>query len=176
MDKRYFTSLTIQEGLHVAMQIEARNARIYEQFAELFKSLPDSDSQTIAAVFSDMAEEEYAHGNELHARYTAQFGEAPCTVTLDEVEDVVELPRVPDGSIFAIARTGAATAPRTQAFAIALAAEEGALRFYGRLAEITDDPELSFFYQELGRFEANHVGELRQRIELARDSVSGDTA
>jgi rubrerythrin len=174
MNKRCFASLTIQEGLHVAMQIEARNARIYEEFAELFRSFPDPDSQTIAAVFSEMADEEYVHGTELHARYTARFGNAPCNVILDDIEDLVELPRVPDGSIFAIARTGSATAPRNQAFAIALAAEEGALRFYSRLAGTTDDPELSFFYQELGRFEADHVGELQRRIEFARDSVNGD--
>jgi rubrerythrin len=174
MNKRSFASLTIQEGLHVAMQIEARNARIYEQFAELFRSFPDVDSQTIAAVFSEMAGEEYAHGSELHARYTAHFGDAPCNVRVDDIEDLVELPRVPDGSIFAIARSGAATVPPIQAFAIALAAEEGAVRFYGRLAGTTEDPELSFFYQELGHFEAEHVGELRQRIELARGSVNGE--
>jgi len=176
MDKRYFASLTVQEGLYIAMQIEARNAGIYEQFAELFRSFPDSDSQTIASVFTDMAEEEYAHGTELQQRYSLRFGDAPCDVSLDQLQDLVELPQVPDGSIFAIARTGAATVPCNQALAIALAAEEGALRFYGRLAAVTEDPELSFFYQELGRFEADHVGELRRKMEFARDSSNGESS
>jgi rubrerythrin len=174
MTKRYFATLTTQEALHVALLIEARNARIYQQFAELFGSFSDQDSQAIAAVFTEMAEEEEAHGAELQARYVARYGEAECDVTPDDVQDLVELPRVPDGSIFAIARAGAATAPRTQALAIALATEEGALRFYVRMAETTDDPELNLLYQELGRFEGEHVYELRKRITQARNSVNND--
>jgi rubrerythrin len=174
MDKRDFASLTTQEALRVAMFIEARNARIYEQFAELFGSFQDADSRTIADVFSEMAEEEYMHGTVLQERYTERFGDAACPITADEVEDLVELPHVPDGNIFAIARAGASTVPSTQGLAIALAAEEGALRFYRRLAELTEEPELATFYAELAHFEAEHVGDLRRKMEIARQSVSGE--
>ena len=174
MKKRHFASLTAQEALHVALLIEARNARIYQQFAELFASFPDQDSQAIAAVFTEMAEEEEVHGSELQACYAARYGETECGVTPEDVQELVELPRVPDGSIFAIARAGAATAPRAQALAIALATEEGALRFYRGLQEMTEDPELSLLYEELGRFEGEHVRVLRNRITLARQSVNSD--
>jgi len=176
MNKRHFASLTAQEALHVALLIEARNARVYQQFAELFASFPDRDSQAMAAIFSEMAEEEVVHGSELQACYEARYGEMECDVTPDDVHELVELPRVPDGSIFAIARAGAATVPRTQALAIALATEEGALRFYHRMVEMTEDSELNLLYQELGRFEGEHVRELRNRIALAGNSVSSDLA
>ncbi len=59
---REFASLTPQEGLHVAIFIEERNAQLYRQFAELFAEFKDPESLEIASVFVDMAQEERSHG------------------------------------------------------------------------------------------------------------------
>ena len=173
MAQRLFASLTTQEALCVAISIEMRNARLYRQYADLFGSFPNSDSQEIAAVFKEMAEEESGHETELRTRYGYRFGDAFCDVSADDVAELVELPRVPDGSIFAIARAGAATVPASQALGIAFAAEQGAFRFYRRLAESCNDPELAEFYAELTRFEAEHLEEVRFRLEAARAIASG---
>jgi rubrerythrin len=174
--KRHFTSLNTQEALRVAIFVEERNARIYRQFAELFGGFPDVDSREIAAVFAEMAAEEVSHGAQLENRYRQHFGQAPCEITAEEVEDLVELPHFPDGNIFAISRAGVSAAPRMQGLAIALAAEEGAVRFYERLAEIAEEPEFGEFYADLARFEAEHVAELRRKMKLAQDAVLGESA
>jgi rubrerythrin len=172
MKKRPFASLSTQEALHIAIGVEARNAKIYQQLAELFGSFSDRDSSEIAAVFLEMAAEEHTHGSELQERYNARFGTSSCSLTEDDIDPLIEAPHVPNGNIFAIARAGAAMAPAVQALEIALAAEEGALRFYGYLSEITDDPELRAFYHELAHFEAEHAAELRRKIELAQSSTA----
>lgn len=166
--KRDFASLSAQEALHVAIFIEQRNGELYRQFADLFDSFGDHDSKEIGAVFVDMADEERMHGTMLQERYFERYGTQACVVTEDDVSDLVELPRLDDGSIFAIARAGAAANPRQHALAIALAAETGAQRFYAYLLEYTDDPELRGLYAELAEFEDDHVTLLRRKIEFFR--------
>jgi len=112
----------------------------------------------------------------LQERYHARFGEAPCPLTEEEVDGLIETPNVPNGNVFAIARAGAAPAPCVQGLEIALAAEEGALRFYRHLSKITDDSELRSCYSELAHFEAQHADELRHKIEIARNSATGEVA
>jgi rubrerythrin len=165
MGKRFFASLSTPEALCVAISVETRNARLYRQYADLFGAFGNRDSQEISSVFREMAEEESAHEAELQERYGDRFGDMPCSVTAEDVVDLIELPRVPDGSIFAIARAGAAIMPASQALAIAFAAEEGAYRFYRRLAETCDDPDLA-------QFEAEHVEQMRFRLNLARAITS----
>jgi rubrerythrin len=174
--RRHFTTLSTQEALRIAIFVEERNARIYRQFSELFGGFPDADSREIAAVFAEMAAEEVSHGDQLEQRYIRRFGEAPCAIKAEDVPDLVELPRLPDGNIFAIARSGVSPAPQTQGLAIALAAEEGASRFYRHLAETADEPEFGEFYAELAQFESEHVDELRRRMKLAQDAVLGQSA
>jgi rubrerythrin len=163
--KREFASLTPQEGLHVAIFIEERNAEIYNQFAELFAEFQDEQSLEIAGAFEDMAEEERVHGTQLQERYVERFGSQPCAVTEDDIRDFIEVPRLDSGDIFAIARSSASRAPRIQALQVALAAEESALRYYARLTEITFDPELRVFYGELAEFENDHVAFLQRKLE-----------
>jgi len=119
-----------------------------------------------------MAAEESGHEAELRTRHEESFGGTPCDVSADDVADLIELPRMADGSIFAIARAGAAMVPASQALAIAFAAEEGAYRFYCRLAGTCDDPELAPIYAELARFESEHVEQVRFRLDVARAIAS----
>ncbi len=102
--KREFASLTPQEGLHVAIFIEERNAELYRQFAELFAEFKDPESLEIAAVFVDMAQEERSHGTQLQERYMERFGTSSCAVTEDEIRDFIEVPRLDNSDLFAIVR------------------------------------------------------------------------
>ncbi len=172
--KRDFATLTAQEALHVAIFIEERNAEIYRQFAELFQQFGGAEAQQIARVFEEMCAEEIVHGTELQERYLERYGTHACSITADEVEDLVELPRVPDGAIFAIARSGATPMPRRQALAIALQAEQAARHFYAFLAEITDDENLAALYHELGAFEDDHVSAVQHQLDLVCSAETGE--
>ncbi len=174
--KRDFSSLSAQEALHVAIFVEERNSVIYSQFAELFRGFDEREAQEIADVFGDMAEEERQHGTELQERYFERYGSQPCSLTEEDIQDLIEVPQLSDGNIFAIARAGATQAPRSHALAIALKAEETALRFYHRLAQITDDAELCAFYTELSLFETDHVQDLRRQMELALRAADAEQA
>jgi rubrerythrin len=169
--KREFASLTPQEGLHVAIFIEERNAEIYQQFAELFAGFGDAASTEIAQIFLEMADEERRHGTELQRRYLERFGMQACSLTEDDLHDFIEVPRMLDGNIFAIARSQGTRPPRQQALRVALAAEQSALRYYVRLAQITKEPALRAFYQELAEFENEHNLELQRRLSEEEPAI-----
>ncbi len=171
--KREFSSLSPQEALHVAVFIEERNAEIYQQFTELFTEFKDPDSLEIAQVFQDMAAEERHHGTILQERYFRRYGLQACAVTEDEISDMIEVPRLENGNIFAIARSETSRAPRQKALEVALAAEKTALRYYARLAELTNDDELRSLYLELGTFEGEHTDFLEKRLAECRRAVGG---
>lgn len=174
--KRDFASLTAREALHVAIFIEHRNADIYRQFGDLFDGFNDPESDEIAATFWDMAEEEDRHGTQLRQRYDNRFGSAPCAITEEEIRDSIELPKFDRGDIFAIARAQVSRVPSNKAFEIALAAEQSALKFYTRLCEVTDDPELHDLYEELAADEGDHTRALRKRMKQGLHAASGKQA
>ena len=165
--KRDFASLTAQEALQVAIFIEQRNSSIYRQFTELFAGFGDPDSREMAAVFEEMASEEIEHGRLLEEKYFERYGDARCTITDQDIAELVELPNLPDGNIFAIARTGASPVPSSHALKVALAAELAARRFYAFLVDVTPDPAMRDLYVELAEFEDDHVETVRRKIEAA---------
>ena len=77
---RSFAELDAQEALHVAIFIEERNAEIYHRFASMFTEFGDVESQAIAGVFWEMAEEERRHSSMLQSRYCQQYGNSGCCV------------------------------------------------------------------------------------------------
>lgn len=170
--KREFSSLTPKEALHVAMFIEERNADIYAQFAELFDGFNDPESAEIASTFWDMAEEERKHGADLHQRYQERYGNEPCPITEEEIRETIEVPKFESGNIFAIARAQVSPAPRNNALEVALAAEKSAMKFYTRLVEFTDDPELRHLYEELASDETDHTRALQRRLRLGKRAGS----
>jgi len=170
-----FASLSPQEALHVAIFIEERNHDLYSQFADLFQQFGDPDSKEIADVFLDMAEEERGHGTLLQERYAERYGEGTCHVTEEDIRELIEVPRL-ENDIFSIARAGATAIPRNHALGVALAAEEGAQRFYARLMECTEDPALYALYRDLTGFENEHVDILRRRMETARRDIAAQQA
>lgn len=171
--KRSFASLTPQEALHIAIFIEERNAEIYRQFAELFRGFADSDSREIANVFAEMAEEERTHGTLLQERYLERYGAEACAVTEQEIRELIELPKLKGGAIFAIARSQATAVPRNHALEVALEAENSAMKYYRYLAETADEPEMRSFYAELASFETDHTDQLRRKIELGNEAIGG---
>lgn len=157
--KRSFASLEAFEALHVAIFIEERNARIYESFAQLFAEFNDRESQSIATVFGDMAEEERRHGSQLQELYGKKFGNQPCALTDADVADVVELPQLQDGEQLIY---GGLT-PR-QALEVGLAAERQAQRYYSELAPLTMDAPLRGLFWELANLERDHEEFLERKL------------
>jgi rubrerythrin len=174
--KRGFASLTAQEALHVAIFIEERNAEIYTQFSELFAEFRDAESLQIAEVFRDMAEEERHHGTMLQERYFERYGTQHCIVTEENISELIEVPKLENGELFAIVRSKTAQTPKYKALEIALSAEESAQRFYSRLVPQTSDEALKRTYYELAQFEDNHSRFLRDKIEKAKRATGTEEA
>jgi rubrerythrin len=170
---RDFVSLSAQEALHVAIFIEERNAGIYHQFAEMFAEFHEPESLEIASTFWDMANEERQHGTLLQKRYFDRYGTRPCAVTEEDIRDFIEVPRLENGEIFTISKIRVGRSPRQMALEIALAAEQSAVRYYARLAEITEDAELRELYQELTEFETSHSDWLDRKVAEARRTSGG---
>jgi rubrerythrin len=169
--KRSFASLSPQEGLHVAIFIEERNAEIYRNFCEMFAQFGDPDSFEISLAFREMSLEERRHSSRLQQRYFERYGTRPCAVTGDDVSDLVEVPNLHCADIFGTRRSSHRL-PRQRAFEVALAAETSAIAFYRQLAETTPEPELKAFFQEFVDIESQHAGWLELRTVEAKRLVS----
>lgn len=170
--KRDFTTLTPQEALHVAIFIEERNAELYQQFSELFADFKDSESLEIAQVFWEMSLEERSHGTRLQEKYFERYGTQACVVTEEEIRDLIEMPRLDTGDIFAVSRSNLALSPRRSALQVALEAEQSALRYYRRLTETTKDERLYEIYSELATFEADHTNLLEKRLAESSRAIN----
>jgi len=166
--KRAFASLDDYEALHVAIFIEERNARIYENFAEMFREFNDAESRQTAATFQDMADEERCHGFRLQQQYVRQFGNRPCSLTDADIADVIEVPQLQNGEMFI---SGGLT--RTQVFQVALTAERQARHYYTELAGLTLDAPLRGLYQELANFEQDHVEFLVRKLSQVGVAAEG---
>ncbi|MGB8888316.1 MAG: ferritin family protein [Candidatus Korobacteraceae bacterium] len=175
--KRSFTALSPQETLHVAIFIEERNAELYHHFAELFVEFRDCESLEIAGVFWEMAIEERRHSSLLQAKYTEEYGNRSCSLTEEDLVDLIEVPRLEDGDLFA-GDTRPTPGARDRALQVALKAEIGAQLFYASLAQTTQDRSLRKVYQELAQMEDGHVGfleaKLEQNFNLNPDRESAD--
>lgn len=165
MIKRSFVSLSPQEALHVAVFIEERNAELYHRFAEMFVEFRDLQSLEIATVFWDMAVEERHHSTMLQNRYTELYGNGSCSLTEEDLQELIELPRLEDGDVFSTeAAVSTGPSARERALHVALSAETQARKFYATLVENTSDPHMRRLYRELAEFETDHVMFLEKKI------------
>ena len=169
--KRPFSSLSVQEALHVAIFIEERNAGLYHRFAEMFVEFRDLESLEIAGVFWDMAVEENHRSTRLQQLYMERFGNSSCAMTEDDIVDMIEVPRLEDGNVLS-GDACDATSARERALQVALAAEQSARKYYAGLAEYTSDSKLRRLYQELAEFETDHVEFLERK--LTRTTAEND--
>jgi len=170
--RRTFTSLNPQEALHVAIFIEERNAGIYHRFAEMFTEFRDPDSLEVASVFWDMAVEEKRHSSVLQEKYQERYGNASCALTEEDLQDMIEVPRLDDGDVFADSATARDSA-RERAVKVALVAEQGAQNYYVRLAQQTKDSALRRLYNELATMEDGHVAYLENVLSAAASEDKG---
>ncbi|MBI3671022.1 MAG: ferritin family protein [Acidobacteria bacterium] len=144
-----------------AIQIETRNARVYDSLAQLFQGYDDS----VTAIFREMAAEERQHGAELEHRYGERFGPLPSPA--EEPKEVIEAPDLddPEALIFDSMTV-------EQALEVGLRAEETAREFYARESSRTTDPELQKVYRELAEFEETHVRLLNEKLAEKRRTRS----
>jgi len=162
--KKAFMNLTPQEALHVAVFIEERNAEVYHRFAEMFVEFRDVQSLEVASVFWDMAAEERQHSSLLQTRYMERYGNASCSLTEEDLQELIEVPRLESGNLFDDYDDPARPGARERALQVALAAENIARRFYAELTGMTADVQLRNLYRELAEFEKDHVEFLERRI------------
>jgi rubrerythrin len=162
--KRQFTSLSPQEALHVAIFIEERNSELYHRFAEMFVEFRDVESLEIASVFWDMAAEERSHSTMLQQRYGDLYGTRACSITEEDLQEMIEIPRLEESEVFSNNKDNVAPA-RERALQVALNAERQARVFYASLAESTSDRALKRVYTDLAEFELDHVEFLEKRLE-----------
>ena len=168
---RSFASLNPQEALHVAVFVEERNAGIYQRFAEMFAEFRDPESLEIARVFWDMSVEEKRHSSLLQSRYLEVYGNTSCALTENDLEEMIEVPRLESSDFFSSEQIARPVA-RERALKVALDAEKSAQEFYGGLVERTEDGELRRLYIELATMEDGHVTYLQGM--LAASAVGGD--
>jgi rubrerythrin len=162
--QRAFASLTAQEALHVAIFVEERNAGVYHRFAEMFTEFHDADSLEIASVFWDMAVEEKRHSSLLGATYQDRYGNVRCSLTEEDLLELIEVPRLDDGDVFAVGPAVDLSACE-RALQVALTAETSAHSFYTRLVEQTEQGPLRRLYTELSMMEDGHIGFLQNILE-----------
>jgi rubrerythrin len=162
--KRAFASLNHQEALHVAIFIEERNAEIYHRFAEMFVEFRDSDSLEIASVFWDMAVEEKHHSTLLQAKLMEEYGTASCTLTEEDLADLIEIPNLEDGDVFAAVRETERSQARERALQVALTAELRAQRYYSELVKSTPHGPLQRLYNELAEMEDGHAAYIQRKL------------
>ncbi len=146
-----------------AIQIEARNAGVYDSLAQLFQGYDDS----VTAIFREMAGEERQHGTELEHRYQERFG--PMAVPEQEPREVIEAPDLddPEAMIFDSMSV-------EQALETGLRAEQTAREFYRRESSRAPDLKLQEVYKELAEFEETHVRLLQGKLAEKR-RPSGST-
>jgi len=160
--QRSFASLSPQEVLQVAISIEERNAELYHRFAEMFTELADADSLEIASVFWEMAIEERHHSWQLQQRYAELYGNRTNSMSEQELVEIVEVPKLEDGDIFASPQD--APPARLRALNVALRAELGAQEFYVKLVEQTARGALQDIFRYLAQVEDGHVAYLEQKL------------
>lgn len=163
---RSFASLTPSEVLQTAISIEKRNAEVYHRFAEMFTEFGDDESLEIASVFWEMAVEEQGHRSLLEEKYVQSYGLLGGTLTEDELNELVEVPKLDHGDIFA------SPAPaRDRALQVALQAEVSAQDFYERLVERTTEGPLRQIFKDLAKMEDGHVSFLENKLaEMPKNS------
>lgn len=150
-------SETCRATLLRAIQIETRNAGIYDSLAQLFHGYDES----VRFLFHEMAAEERQHGEDLEHRYRERFGSMPSPV--GEAKEVIEAPDLndPEALIF-----DSMTSER--ALEVGLLAEETAREFYRGEVARTADSELHRLFSELAEFEETHVRLLNKKLAERR--------
>ena len=155
------SKLSLMDALDLATLIELEAYERYKMFAS---QLGRTGGYDPGAFFASMAENEEKHGRELQERREKLFGDAPASVSLDDLYDV-EAPEMGE------ARRGMST---VQAFEIGLAAEKKAYDFYDMALPGITDPEVIKLFTELRDEEMEHVDMLKEGMKKLPASASSE--
>ena len=155
------SKLSLMDALDLATLIELEAYERYKMFAS---QLGHTGGYDAGAFFASMAENEEKHGRELQERREKLFGDAPASVSLDDLYDV-EAPEMGE------ARRGMST---VQAFEIGLAAEKKAYDFYDMALPGITDPEVIKLFTELRDEEMEHVDMLKEAMKKLPESASSE--
>jgi len=159
--QRTFASLSAQEALEIAITIAERNAEIYHRFAEMFTEFGDEESLEIASVFWEMAIEERGHQAMLERKHWEQYGTANRSYSEQELVELIEVPRLNEGNVFAI---DSDLSGRQRALQVALRAEISAQQFYSKLVEQAPEGPLRQTYYDLAQIEDGHIAFLEAKL------------
>lgn len=152
---RPFETLSSQELLALAIEVERANARRFRTFADAFRGYDDR----VVEKFEELAGEEDAHEAMLVARFRERFlGPIPAVaeVEVPRVIEAVDLDEA-EHQIFD------SLAPR-RVYELALAAEQGARQYYRQAARQTADEQMRALFDELAAMEDSHTTYLEQRL------------
>lgn len=153
---RPIESLSAQEVLALAIEVERANARRFRAFGDAFRGY---DAE-VAGRFEELAREEEDHGAMLTRRFQEQFSESIPDVRETDVQGVVESVDLDDPEALIFDST-----PPEHVYHLALKAEEGARAFYGKAAAAAKDPDLAALFWALASVEGEHVRWLQKKIQ-----------
>jgi rubrerythrin len=145
-------TLSLKDALDLAISIEDEAQARYVEFSRITGGRYAGDA---ADMFRQMAGYEARHGTELQTRRRELFGDAPRTVTADDLDDL-EAPDRGKPRTFMSAR---------QALEVALASEEKAHDFFATAAGVVKDPGVRALFEELREEEKRHAALVRGRLE-----------
>jgi len=158
-----FTKLTLQDALDLAILVEEE---AQERYLEFVDQMRQHHTPEAADFFASMAQNEQKHGEELHARRHALFGDAPRRVTRGMLWDV-EAPDYDQPRAFMSAR---------QAMQVALGSETKAYEFFVQALPHVADPEVKRLFQELRDEELIHQSLVREAMRNLPEADEPDAS
>ena len=93
-----------------------------------------------------------------------QYGSSRCALTEEDLVELIEVPKLEDGDVFAATGEGRTANVRDRALQVALKAELSAQRYYSNLAENTPEGPLRQLYRELAKMEDEHVAYIQRKL------------
>ncbi len=144
--------LGAKDALDLAVLIEEE---AHERYLALAKQVGGRYAGDAADMFREMAANEAKHGAQLAERRRQLFGDAPRTVTRDELFEV-EAPSLSAARPFLSAH---------QAMEVALASERKARAFFEEARAQATDDEARALFSELRDEEVRHEAFVREKLE-----------
>jgi rubrerythrin len=153
-----FERLSLQDALDLAIMIEEEAAERYE---ELAAQMETHHTPEAAEFFSFMVVNETKHGQELSDRRKQLFGDAPRNVDSSMIWEI-EAPEYEKVRVFMTA---------SDAFKVALQAEEKAYRFFESAVKHVADADVRALFEELKQEEIEHQELVKREMsKLPADS------
>ena len=146
---RSFESLTSAEVLTLAIDVERINAGTYRKLARIFKKR----DRNLNVLFTELYEEELDHMDQLEALWSMRFGERrKARIVARDIDALAETVG-PNSLDFTTLRE----LDTRKAMALTKAAEQGAVDFYSRAAQVARDAKMKSLFTVLAEAEQEHL-------------------